>query len=86
MNYDEDITVPDDYFDSAPGAPIYGLTPDQSYYRYPPPPRNAIMTFSVVTEGVARLEAHDQPGRRVRGPAGPTDLAGVDGVDGPTRR
>lgn len=28
----------DDFFDSAPGAPIYGLTPDQSFYRYPPPP------------------------------------------------
>ena len=28
----------DDFFDSAPAAPKYGLTPDQSYYRYPPPP------------------------------------------------
>ena len=32
------MTDQDDFFDSAPGAPIYGLTPDQSYYRYPPPP------------------------------------------------
>lgn len=28
----------DDFFDSAPSAPKYGLTPDESYYRYPPPP------------------------------------------------
>jgi hypothetical protein len=28
----------DDYFDSAPAKPKYGLTEDQSYYRYPPPP------------------------------------------------
>lgn len=28
----------DDFFDSAPAKPKYGLTEDQSYYRYPPPP------------------------------------------------
>lgn len=28
----------DDFFDSAPAKPKYGLTDDQSYYRYPPPP------------------------------------------------
>jgi hypothetical protein len=28
----------DDFFDSAPAKPMYGLTDDQSYYRYPPPP------------------------------------------------
>lgn len=28
----------DDFYDSAPAAPKYGLTPDSSYYRYPPPP------------------------------------------------
>jgi hypothetical protein len=28
----------DDFFDSAPAKPVYGLTDDQSYYRYPPPP------------------------------------------------
>lgn len=28
----------EDYFDSAPAKPMYGLTPDNSYYRYPPPP------------------------------------------------
>lgn len=28
----------DDFFDPAPAAPKYGVTPDGSYYRYPPPP------------------------------------------------
>lgn len=32
------MTDDDDFFDSAPAKPKYGLTEDQSYYRYPPPP------------------------------------------------
>jgi hypothetical protein len=32
------VTDDDDFFDNAPAKPMYGVTDDQSYYRYPPPP------------------------------------------------
>jgi hypothetical protein len=32
------MTDDDDFYDNAPAKPMYGLTDDQSYYRYPPPP------------------------------------------------
>lgn len=32
------MTGTEDWYDDAPAKPKYGLTDDQSYYRYPPPP------------------------------------------------
>lgn len=36
------MTDDEDFYDAAPARPLYGLTPNGSYYKYPPPPGVAV--------------------------------------------